>query len=156
MHFHKVIHALIVHNEGVDEKQGLYLLYTVDQLIQDTAETVVCLLVLTDFVAGMDNGGMIPAAKELANLGQGGFRHIPAEVHGNLTGIGDIAGALLGMKVFNLDFEIGGHDFLDDIHGDFLGLAVGENVLEGFRHQVGVYRPLGQGGVCYHPGKGAF
>jgi len=74
-YFHKVIHALIVYNEGVGLSD---LLDTVNQFIYDSMETVICFLILIDFFIGMDNSSMISSAKELANLGKRGFRQITA------------------------------------------------------------------------------
>ena len=93
------------------------LLDAVHQFIQDATEAVIRFLVLIDLVIGMDNGGMIPAAEEVANLGQGVFRHLPAEIHGNLARLYDLALARLGNQVLGGDVEIVTHSGLDGRHG---------------------------------------
>ena len=58
-----------------------------------------CLVVahfFRDFFAGMDDCGMIPAAKGLANARQGKIGHLPAQIHGVLPGQGDLLIAALG------------------------------------------------------------
>jgi hypothetical protein len=46
------------------------------------------ILLLKDFFAPVEDGGVVLAAELFPDLGKGFIRHLPAQVHGNLPGKG--------------------------------------------------------------------
>ena len=108
----------------------LHAFDALDKLLNGVIELAVLLPFLGDLVVGMDDRGMIPAAKAAADLGQRGVGELAAEIHGNLPGKSQIAGPLLGQQIVDIDLEVGGNDFLDDFQRDLLRLVGRENIFD--------------------------
>ena len=66
---------------------------------------IVALQLFFDFLHAVHDGGMVPAAHDVADLFQSGVIFL-AEVHGNLTGISDIGGAFVAVDIGGRNMEM--------------------------------------------------
>ena len=73
---------------------------------------IVVLQLFFDLFHAVHDGGVIAAAHDVADFLQSGAVLL-AEVHGNLTGVGDIGGTLVAVDVGGRNMEMLRHD-LDD------------------------------------------
>lgn len=115
----------------------LHLLDALDEVFDDLMKLGVLLALFGDLVVGVQDGRMVTAAEEVADLRQRGVGELAAEVHGNLARERDAARAFLGMEVLDADLEVGGDNLLDDLERDLFLMAVREDVLEGLGDDVG-------------------
>lgn len=64
----------------------LHLLDALDEVFDDLMKLGVLLALFGDLVVGVQDGRMVTAAEEVADLRQRGVGELAAEVHGNLRG----------------------------------------------------------------------
>ena len=76
----------------------LVFLYFLFDYIQGIVEAFVHLQLLGDDLAGMHDGGVV-LAEFIANLGEGKLCQLVNQIHGNVTGKGDVLMALLSLDV---------------------------------------------------------
>ena len=77
----------------------------------------------------MDDGGVVPAAKEPSDLLKGGAGDLLAEIHADLPGIGDVFAPLLGGDIKGGQAEMVRHHLDDGIRRDFTPRIRRDNVL---------------------------
>ena len=138
------------------QSYALHALDASDEFLDGIIELDIFVAFFGDLVVGMDDRGMIPAAKAAADLGQRGVGELAAEIHGNLPGEGKVARPFLGKKIIDIDLEVGRDDLLDDLQCDLLGLIGREDILEGLGYEFGCNRLMVQGGVGNDPCKSTF
>jgi hypothetical protein len=91
----------------------------------DLTRFFVILHALLDQLAGMDDGAVIPAAERIADIGERHAGVLAAEIHGKLTGQGDIGWAAFAAHVRDANIEMLGHTALDLVDRDrFFGLLL--------------------------------
>ena len=75
---------------------------------------------------------MVAASEIFADFGQGKVSHIAAEIHGDLSGIGDVAVALFGRELVHFDIINLGDFLLYDLGGDDDICRGGNDALQAF------------------------
>lgn len=69
-------------------------------------------------VAGMDDGSVIPAAKDFADFFEGEIGEVAAKIHGDLPGYGNFVGSARAGEVGNFEVKSKGDLFLNFLRGD--------------------------------------
>ena len=88
---------------------GINRLLWINFLFQDLngiSQGLILFEVRGDLVRPMDDGGMVPAAQITSDGLERGGKHVPAKVHGNLSGVDDFLGPLLGCDILRSQSEM--------------------------------------------------
>src|SRR5919106_3506154 len=94
-------------------------------------ETALALLHLSsDFVVGVQNGGVVAATEAASDLGEREIGELPAEVHGHLTSVDEGAGAVGRADFIGGDVEVLGRHCDHEVGGDASLSRVGQERLQ--------------------------
>ena len=100
-----------------------------------------------DLFDGGHDGGVVAAAKGVADFRQAQAQHFPAQIHGDLPGNGHVMAAAGALDVVHRNAVVRRNRVLNDVAGDASALAVIEQLPQGFPGQLHVDGPPGQRAV---------
>ncbi len=96
---------------------------------------------------GRHDGGVVAAAKGVADLRQAQAQHFPAQIHGDLPGNGHVMAAAGALDVVHRNAVVRRNRVLNDVAGDASALAVVEQFPQSLPRQLHVDGPPGQRAV---------
>ena len=106
---------------------------------------IVALQLFFDLLHAVHDGGMVPAAHDVADLFQSGVIFL-AEVHGNLTGISDIGGAFVAVDIGGRNMEMLRYDLDNQLRSYLAAFSRRNDIFDRFFRKKHINGPFFQGG----------